>query len=339
MRREQIHIISKFTTAIGGSEQRAFRLAEILDPYAVVHLWSTHPPDASITQSARVSTINPWRLRFPKFGTFVFVGSYLYIGDWIRLTHPTRKIVVFNTDNVYDFSEMARKASPRNWIHGCEIVYACEEQRVAVSLPGMVQPSPIDVRKFVPSNRERSSNSPFVVGRLSRDYPFKFHDDDALLFRCLGEAGFKVKLLGGTCLHAELDNAQNVELIEAGAIPAPDFLRSLDCFIYRTSTSFFETYGRVVLEAMATGLPVICSPIGGYAKYIEPGINGFFFDDQVGAINLLTKLRSDPTLRRRIGSNARRTVEKIYSDEYEKNLIDYYLGRLQPVTTIGQAIT
>jgi glycosyltransferase involved in cell wall biosynthesis len=325
MRKQQIHIISKFGSATGGTEQRALRLAEILEPYAVIQLWATHPPDPRIAQSVRVSTINPWRLRFPKSGTFVFVGVYLYIGDWIRLTHPTRKIIVFNTDNVDRLFEMARKVSPRDGIDGCEIVYAGEELRDAVSLPGIVQASPIDLSKFSPSSRKRSSNSPFVVGRLSRDYTYKFHDGDASLFRRLGEAGFRVRVLGGTCLRAELENAQNVELIEAGAIPAPDFLRSLDCFIYRTSTTWFESFGRVVLEAMATGLPVLCGPVGGYAKYIEPGINGYIFDDPIDAINVLTKLRSDPTLRGRVGNNARRTVEKIYSDEYEKNLIDYYL--------------
>ena len=325
MRREQIHIINKFAHATGGSEQRALRLAEILEPYAAVRLWATHPPDPQISQRTRVSTINPWRLQFPKSGAFVFMGVYSYIGDWIRLTRPARQIIVYNTDSVDLLFQLARRIAPRDGMDRCEIVYASEKLRDAVSLPGVVEESPIDLNKFAPGSRERSSDSPFVVGRLSRDYSYKFHEDDPALFRCLGEAGFRVRLLGGTCLRAELDNAQNVELIETGGIPAPDFLRSLDCFVYRTSTTWFEAYGRVVLEAMATGLPVLCGPVGGYAKYIEPGVNGFVFNDRAEAINLLTMLRSDPTLRRRIGDNARKTVEKIYSDEYEKKLVDYYV--------------
>jgi hypothetical protein len=42
--------------------------------------------------------------------------------------------------------------------------------------------------------------------------------------------------------------------------------------------------GRVVTEAMACGLPVVCHESGGYAEIIEHGRNGFLFDTQQEAL-------------------------------------------------------
>jgi glycosyltransferase involved in cell wall biosynthesis len=99
----------------------------------------------------------------------------------------------------------------------------------------------------------------------------------------------------------------------------------LDCFIYRTSISWYESYGRVVLEAMASGLPVLCGPVGGYSDHIVHGVNGFIFHDHGEALEILNRLKADPELRAEIGRKARETAEKIYSGAYERDLVDFYL--------------
>ena len=70
-----------------------------------------------------------------------------------------------------------------------------------------------------------------------------------------------------------LRGVQNVELLRAGAEEPAVFLRSLDCFVYRTSARWFEAYGRVIVEAMATGLPIVAGRDGGYTDYLRHGIN------------------------------------------------------------------
>jgi O-antigen/teichoic acid export membrane protein/glycosyltransferase involved in cell wall biosynthesis len=321
-----IHIISKFGTIAGGTEQRALRLAQILGKHAEVKLWATHAPDPAIEDRADVTTIDFWRLQFPISGTFIFVGVYLHIGGWIRFAKPDRRIIVLNTNSVEEFRRMVRRISPVSDIEGCEIVYSSDALRQLVGTPGSVENSPIDIERFS-TNRTDRSPGPLTIGRLSRDYIYKFHERDPQLFRKLGESGYRLRVLGGTCLKGELEGARNVELIRAGAIAAPEFLQSLDCFIYRTRTTWFESYGRVVMEAMASGLPVLCGPIGGFTEHIEHGVNGFIFYEDNEAIEILRRLSADPALRETIGQRARETAERIYSREYEMSLVEFYLRK------------
>lgn len=55
----------------------------------------------------------------------------------------------------------------------------------------------------------------------------------------------------------------------------PEFYQSLDLFVFPTQLR--ESLGLVGLEAMACGVPVIGSNIGGLTDYIKDGYNGFLF--------------------------------------------------------------
>src|SRR3712207_3243022 len=103
------------------------------------------------------------------------------------------------------------------------------------------------------------------------------------------------------------------------------FLQGLDCFFYRTSENFVEPSGRVITEAMACGLPVVCHKRGGYAETIDDGKNGFLFDTQQEALKILLKLKEDPALRERVGKAARRTAEELFSDAVRSEIVEFYL--------------
>jgi glycosyltransferase involved in cell wall biosynthesis len=51
------------------------------------------------------------------------------------------------------------------------------------------------------------------------------------------------------------------------------FMRAADCFV--CPSLWQEAAGLVVLEALACGLPVIASAVGGIPEYVEDGRNGF----------------------------------------------------------------
>ena len=54
----------------------------------------------------------------------------------------------------------------------------------------------------------------------------------------------------------------------------PDLYANCDAFVFASVT---ETLGLVVLEAMASGLPVIASPAGGVRDHLQDGKNGLGF--------------------------------------------------------------
>ena len=125
----------------------------------------------------------------------------------------------------------------------------------------------------------------------------------------------RVRVMGGVSLSASCDRHPDVELLPAGAVPSATFLSSLDAFYYRTHPSYFEAFGRVVLEAMLCGLPVVAEARGGYARHIRDGENGFLFDDPREAAIRLEALEADPELRMRIGTAAHATAQRLFRDD------------------------
>ena len=113
-----------------------------------------------------------------------------------------------------------------------------------------------------------------------------------------------------------------LELLPQGQFAAEEFLQTLDAFYYRTG-SHVETFGRVVFEAMACGLPVVCHSQGGYADHIRHGENGFLFETTQQAARILADLKADPGLRATVGREARRTVEQLFSPQALRQRLDF----------------
>ena len=129
--------------------------------------------------------------------------------------------------------------------------------------------------------------------------------------------------MGGTCLAPALDGVKGIELLPAGAEPAADFYRSLDVFFYRTGDSV-EAYGRVVAEAMASGLPVVAHQRGGYAEIIEHGHNGFLFSTQEQAYDAVIELRTSPALRAAAGAAAMRRAAQLHGPQAAEMVLAFY---------------
>lgn len=324
MARPCVHLINRFEL-VAGSELRALGLARILAPHAEVHLWATDVPHSHLSGVVPIEPIEPRKGRFPRSGIFVFVGVYYSLGRWIRATRPSRRIVILNTPQPEMFALFERQTAKTFTLRPvpCEIVYASDLLRPVLGRPGIVQESPVDLHAFRPRPRPPRAGV-FRVGRFSRDVPEKFHTDDPALFGALASHGIDVWLMGGACLG--LAQSPRITVTAPGARPAPDFLQTLDCFLYRTHSNWLDTYPRVVFEAMACGLPVVVDRLGGHASYIEQGVNGFLFDGNEEALAHIVRLRADPALRSTIGHNARRTVERLYSDGYERRIVDFYTG-------------
>jgi UDP-glucose:(heptosyl)LPS alpha-1,3-glucosyltransferase len=78
-----------------------------------------------------------------------------------------------------------------------------------------------------------------------------------------------------------------------------------DIFLLPT---LYDPFGLVVIEAMATGLPVITSRVAGVAEIIEHGVDGWLLDDPTDARQMaetICLLLADPRRSETMGERAR----------------------------------
>lgn len=92
-------------------------------------------------------------------------------------------------------------------------------------------------------------------------------------------------------------------LLDPVTDPAPLY-RAADVFVL---PSVSEGLSNALLEAMASGLPVLGSRVGGTAEAVEDGVSGLLFDGEPdpAAEGPARRLMEDPVLRARLGAGAR----------------------------------
>ena len=102
---------------------------------------------------------------------------------------------------------------------------------------------------------------------------------------------------------SEATEARDVQDFDAGIMPLPD--------------APFERgkCGYKLIQYMASGRPVVATPLGVNAKIVEPGVTGFLATTTEEWIAALTTLRDDAELRRRMGQAGRGKQEREYSLE------------------------
>jgi hypothetical protein len=326
--RRTAHLFFPFNGEFGGSQMRAFEIARGLRERcgAEAHVWSTSSRIPDALRARGVRWFSPLRRYGAADGSFVFISSHWKPRRWLQGLRPRRLTVIINDMNVANFRNhlpLYRQIDPQ-----ARIAFTSGIQRHLFGADdiGQIDVSPIDLARFSPAPESALRGGPLRVGRHSRDTIEKhqFIYDPALYGELAGE-GFEFDLMGATCIRHLVPESPAIRLRPAGAMDPADYLRSLDCFIYRTG-SFYDTAARAVREAMACGLPVLCHRFGGHIENIVHGENGFIFDEQREAAAILRSLRDDAELRRRIGANARRTMEELFAPARLQAMLNDYLG-------------
>lgn len=187
----------------------------------------------------------------------------------------------------------------------------------------------VDSRRFCPDPAARLrmrrdlkiGENDFCIGCVGNLLPVKDH---AILLRALeqmGEAakGWRVLIAGEGPERPKLEVAarglaqQGVRVALMGACSSvPELLNALDVYAL---PSLNEGISNSLLEAMATGLPVIASDAGGNPEVVEDGICGLIFraGDASCLAECLLRLCARVPLRDQLGARARRRVREEFS--------------------------
>jgi sugar transferase (PEP-CTERM/EpsH1 system associated) len=190
----------------------------------------------------------------------------------------------------------------------------------------------VDTERFKPHQQGRApiAGSPFndpalwLVGTVGRLEAVK---DQANLARASVDAvhrsaaareRLRLVIVGDGARRMDVEH-----ILEAGGVrdlawlpgertDIPDLMRALDCFVL---PSLAEGISNTILEAMASGLPVIATRVGGNAELMEPDMTGRLVpaaDSQALARAVLAYF-AEPALARRHGRAGRNLVERRFS--------------------------
>jgi phosphatidylinositol alpha-mannosyltransferase len=87
-----------------------------------------------------------------------------------------------------------------------------------------------------------------------------------------------------------------------------------------------ESFGIVLLEAMAAGIPIVASDIHGYKNVLQRGVQGLLVEPRnaMALAAALYKLAGDPDLRHRMGEAGRARAPEYSWDRVTERIVDYY---------------
>lgn len=88
-------------------------------------------------------------------------------------------------------------------------------------------------------------------------------------------------------------------------------------------TSRIESFPRVILEAMAAGLPIVTTPVYGIVEQVQENINALFYQpgDALGLAERLANLLDHPRLRHRLAESSRHVLDTL--NDYEMMVSAY----------------
>ena len=113
-----------------------------------------------------------------------------------------------------------------------------------------------------------------------------------------------------------LDKLDNQEI--------PFYLKRHNLFLL---TSYYEGFGRVILEAMNFGLPCICTPCGGPEDLIKNGENGFIVNWNAKSVSsACLKMINDSDLYSRMSNcSLNKAYKKFNRKKLNEKIIDIFL--------------
>jgi len=187
-------------------------------------------------------------------------------------------------------------------------------------------PRGVDLDRFKFNMPSVSAKPEYRIGVIGRITPIKGHafflQAIARVVRLFPKA--RVVIVGDApgekpeyleklkALTRQLDIDRFVEFLGA-RYDIPKIMADLDLLVLPSIGQ--EAFGRVIIEAGASGVPVIATAVGGAAEIIEDGRTGILVrpGDMLEMVNSIIKVLKDRELSKNFAIEARRKVEREYS--------------------------
>jgi len=254
--------------------------------------------------------------------------------DWVLAGLSLRSVPILMTVEGFEESELFTQNKRRRLIRRllyprCAHVVVCSKLLYHIAkkewrVPGQrlaYIPNGVDCARFRPSDPADRGNGKVRLGIVASLIRLKNH---IKLFRCLKEmpekfdwtlfvagAGPELNNLKQACADFGLQNQVHF----LGHVQdTPSFLRGLDIFCLSSET---EQMPMVILEAMATGLPIISTDVGDIKTMVSEKNASFIIplNDDAEYTRALLELISKESLRLEIGKANRRKCVKEYNQE------------------------
>jgi phosphatidylinositol alpha-mannosyltransferase len=119
----------------------------------------------------------------------------------------------------------------------------------------------------------------------------------------------------------------------------PRYYKTADVFC--SPATGRESFGIVLLEAMALGKPVVASNIDGYANVISHGVDGLLVPprDERGLAQTLTSLLTDNLARQQLGARGKLRAQEFSWEHVARRVLNYYVGVLGERTSEARSVS
>jgi glycosyltransferase involved in cell wall biosynthesis len=228
-----------------------------------------------------------------------------------RANQLARSVLLKSADLFHVFSEVQRE----------------ELQKLGIGAENIrVVPHGVDVDAFRPPASEfpREAVRIVWVGRIERTKGLITLLEAVRILKetAAGRGGIDVQIVGGVWqpeyysdllsykTRMGLDEVRFMGLADRDRVRG--LLQQADIFVLPSLT---DTFPIVNLEAMASGLPIVASAVGGVRDEVADGETGFLVppNDPKDLAEKLSALIADAKLRRRMGQAGRRRAEQLFS--------------------------
>ncbi|MFH0762824.1 MAG: lipopolysaccharide heptosyltransferase II [Candidatus Omnitrophota bacterium] len=199
-------------------------------------------------------------------------------------------------------------------------------------------PRSVDLEKFKYRDPAQKRKEEFHVGIIGRITPLKGHPDFIRAMSRVSRAVLKLKIwiVGDVPAARQVYKEQLQALVRRQGLwncteflgtqrDIPGILSQLDLLVLASVTH--ETFGRVIIEAQACGVPVVATKVGGVVDIIENNVNGLLVPpaDPAAMASAAIRVFEDKELARFLAQNAYKKILNNYTlEQMAKSTLDVY---------------